>query len=184
MMITMKPIETERLILREWKDTDILPFYEMGQDPRVMEYFPSLWTMEMVKDFISRMKIQLVEKNYTLWAVEEKKAQQFIGFVGLNEPTWEAAFTPCIEIGWRIAFSFWGKGYASEAAKAVLDYSFNELELLELVSFTVTNNLRSRKVMERIGMSRETKDDFLHPKLDPHHPMAPHVLYKIKNYII
>ncbi len=175
----MKNIETERLLLREWRDDDVLPFYEMGQDPRVMEYFPSLWLMETVTDFINRMKIQLIEKDYTLWAVEEKTRQQFIGFVGLNSPTWDAHFTPCVEIGWRLAFPFWGKAYASEAAKAVLNYAYNELHLLELVSFTVPNNLRSIRVMEHIGMSRDIKGDFLHPKLDPNHPLAPHVLYKI-----
>lgn len=177
----MKHIKTDRLLLRSWKDDDILPFYEMGQDPRVMEYFPSLWTMDMIKDFISRMTIQLVDNDYTLWSVEERSSQQFIGFVGLNKTNWETPFTPNIEIGWRLAFSFWGKGYASEAAKAVLNYAFNELTLAEVVSFTVVDNWRSRKVMERIGMSRDSKDDFLHPKLGPDHSMALHVLYRIKN---
>lgn len=156
----MKHIKTERLLLRSWKSDDILPFYEMGQDSRVMEYFPSLWTMDMVKDFISRMTIQLVNNDYTLWAVEECLSQQFIGFVGLNKTSWEIPFTPNIEIGWRLAFPFWGKGYASEAAKAVLNYAFNELNLSEIVSFTAVDNWRSRMVMERIGMSYDSKDDF------------------------
>ncbi|RUR08875.1 GNAT family N-acetyltransferase [Legionella sp. km772] len=180
----MKQINTERLLLRTWNEKDVLPFYEMGQDPRVMEYFPSLWTMEMVKDFINRMVVQLLEKNYTLWALEEKKSQQFIGFVGLNTPTWETPFTPNIEIGWRLAFNYWGKGYASEAAKAVLGYAFASLALSEITAFTVANNWRSRKVMERIGMRRDQKGDFLHPKLEPNHPMALHVLYRIKNHLI
>jgi RimJ/RimL family protein N-acetyltransferase len=175
----MKKIETERLLLREWIDDDILPFYEMGQDPRVMEYFPSLWSMNSVEIFIKNMQIQLEEKKYSLWALEEKKSKRFIGFVGLNSPQWEAHFTPCVEIGWRLAFEFWGKGYATEAAKSVLKYAFNKLHLQELVSFTTVGNLRSRKVMERIGMHRDPEGDFLHPKLDPNHILAKHVLYRI-----
>lgn len=175
----MKKIETERLILREWKEEDINPFYEMGQDSRVMKYFPSLWSMRSVELFIKNMMTQLEEKKYSLWALEEKNSKRFAGLLGLNSPTWEAHFTPCVEIGWRLAFEFWGRGFATEAAKYVLRYAFNELLLEEIVSFTTVDNLRSRKVMERIGMLRDINGDFLHPKLDPNHRLAKHVLYRI-----
>ena len=175
----MISIETPRLLLRAWSEEDILPFYNMGQDPQVMEYFPSLWSMELVRDFVERMKIQLVDKKYTLWAAEEKSSNQFIGFIGLNYPAWEASFTPCVEIGWRLASPFWGKGYATEGAKAVLDYAFNELNLDQVVSFTVPDNIRSRRVMEKLGMERDVEGDFFHPKVDPEHRFSKHVFYFI-----
>jgi RimJ/RimL family protein N-acetyltransferase len=177
----MNTIETERLLLRAWKDEDLLPFFQMNQDPKVMEYFPSLWSMEMVSSFVNNMKIQLAEKSYTLWAVEEKSSGQFIGFIGLNCPAWEASFTPCVEIGWRLAAAFWGKGYATEGAKAALDYAFKRLQLQEVVAFTVPDNIRSRRVMEKIGMIHDVDGDFMHPKVDPLHPFARHVFYSIKN---
>lgn len=179
----MKFLETERLLLREWRDEDTDLFYALNQDPVVMEYFPGLWSMSMVKDFISRMNIQLAEQEYTLWAVEEKISHQFIGFIGLNYPSWSAHFTPCVEIGWRLASPFWGKGYATEGARVVLEYAFNQLKLPEVVAFTVPGNIRSRKVMEKIGMSRDLEGDFLHPKLDPGHRFAKHVLYRIRTIV-
>jgi RimJ/RimL family protein N-acetyltransferase len=177
----MNTIETARLILRGWKEEDVIPFFQMNQDPMVMEYFPSLWSMEMVSSFIDNMKVQLAEKSFTLWAVEEKISGQFIGFIGLNCPAWDAKFTPCVEIGWRLAAAFWGKGYATEGATAALDYAFKNLKLNEVVAFTVPDNLKSRRVMEKIGMIRDEERDFMHPKLDPQHPFANHVFYSIKN---
>lgn len=180
----MKPIDTERLTFREWKEKDSISFYHMSQDPKVMEYFPSLWSMELVTIFIANMEIQLKKKKYTLWVVEEKNSKEFMGFIGLNSPQWEAQFTPCVEIGWRLAYPFWGKGYATEGAKAVLDYAFEELKLVEVVAFTVPDNLRSRRVMDKIGMIRDEKGDFLHPKLDPKDRFAKHVLYRIQNPLL
>ena len=177
----MITLETERLLLRAWKEEDIEPFFAMNQDQKVMEFFPSLWSMSMVTEFINRMSRQLAEKSFTLWATEEKSSKQFIGFIGLNSPNWEAPFTPCVEIGWRLAAEFWGKGYATEGAKRVLEYAFNSLKLHEVVSFTVPDNLKSRKVMEKIGMNRDLNGDFLHPKLAPEHPFARHVLYTIRD---
>lgn len=177
----MNTLETSRLILRNWTDEDIEPFFLMNQDPEVMEYFPGLLTMDMVQSFISRMKEQLTDKGFTLWAVEEKKSKAFIGFIGLNIPAWEAHFTPCVEIGWRLASAYWGNGYATEGAKAVLEFAFNHLKLKRVVAFTVPENIRSRKVMEKIGMTRDLDGDFLHPKLEPSHQLARHVLYTIQN---
>jgi RimJ/RimL family protein N-acetyltransferase len=177
----MKKIETSRLILRPWSNEDIAPFFSLNRDSKVMEYFPSLWSMEMVVSFIERMNVQLSEKEYTLWAAEEKGTHQFIGFIGLNNPIWQSHFTPCVEIGWRLAFSFWGKGYATEGAKAALDYAFDILNLQEVVAITVPENIRSQRVMEKLGMQRDVSGDFLHPKIDPYHPLAKHFLYRIKN---
>ena len=142
---------------------------------------PNLWTMEMVTSFIERMNTQLAEAHFTLWAVEEKSTHQFMGFIGLNSPVWEAHFTPCVEIGWRLAFSFWGRGYATEGAKAVLNYAFNVLNLKEIVAFTVPDNLRSQRVMEKLGMVRDEQGDFLHPKIDPVNSLAKHYLFRITN---
>ena len=133
----------------------------------------------MVTLFIERMNTQLSGENYTLWAVEEKNSQQFMGFIGLNRPVWEAHFTPCVEIGWRLAFSFWGRGYATEGAQAVLNYAFDTLKLKEIVAFTVPDNLRSQRVMEKIGMIRDIQGDFLHPKIDPVNSLAKHYLFRI-----
>ncbi|OJW10232.1 MAG: GNAT family N-acetyltransferase [Legionella sp. 39-23] len=151
----------------------------MNQDSQVMEFIPNLWTMDMVTSFIERMNTQLAAENYTLWAVEEKNSQQFMGFIGLNRPVWEAHFTPCVEIGWRLAFSFWGRGYATEGAQAVLNYAFDTLKLKEIVAFTVPDNLRSQRVMEKIGMIRDIQGDFLHPKIDPVNSLAKHYLFRI-----
>lgn len=175
----MNTLESERLILRNWNDDDVIPFFMMNQDPKVMEYFPDLWTMEMVKSFISRMQQQLIDKGFTLWAVDEKQTREFIGFIGLNCPTWDAPFNPCVEIGWRLASRYWGRGYATEGAKAVLKFAFEYLKLKEVVAFTVPVNLKSRRVMEKIGMTRNLEGDFLHPKIDSSHKMAKHVLYSI-----
>lgn len=120
----MKYLTTPRILLRAWDEEDTIPFYRMSQDPRVMKYFPGLWSMDMVKDLIIRMNEQLSQKNFTLWAAEVKDCKQFIGFIGLNAPTWNAHFTPCVEIGWRLATEFWGQGYATEGAKALLNMLF------------------------------------------------------------
>ncbi|KTD00928.1 GNAT family N-acetyltransferase [Fluoribacter gormanii] len=177
----MNTLETPRLLLRAWSDDDIAPFFSMNQDPKVMEYIANFWTMDMVTSFIARMNAQLAEKSYTLWAVEEKSTHQFMGFIGLNSPVWEAHFTPCVEIGWRLASSFWGKGYATEGAQAVLNYAFKTLKLKEVVAFTVPDNLRSQRVMEKLGMIRDRNGDFLHPKIDPVNYLAKHYLFRIRN---
>ncbi|HAU1201143.1 TPA: GNAT family N-acetyltransferase [Legionella pneumophila] len=183
-IFAMKYLTTPRILLRAWDEEDTIPFYRMSQDPRVMKYFPGLWSMDMVKDLIIRMNEQLSQKNFTLWAAEVKDCKQFIGFIGLNAPTWNAHFTPCVEIGWRLATEFWGQGYATEGAKAALEYAFLEMHIPEIVSFTVPDNSRSRSVMDRLGMIRDIAGDFLHPKLASDHRLAKHVLYRIQNPLI
>lgn len=172
-------ITTQRLHLRNWLSTDADPFYAINQDPLVYEYLKGPMTMDEVRDFIDRMQQQFTLGGYTLWAVEEKSSGAMMGFVGLNHTDWPAHFTPAVEIGWRLGSQYWGKGYATEAAKAVLSYAFEALSLTELVSLTAVANQRSRRVMEKIGMTHDPADDFNHPKLPADHPLLRHVLYRL-----
>lgn len=175
----MKILETERLILRTWKKEDAESYYLINQDPKVIEFLPGTLSMEKVQDFILYCNQQYESKGYTLWAVELKKTGEFIGFIGLNYTDFKTHFTPAIEIGWRIGSKFWGHGYATEGAKASLDYGFRTCGLKEIVSFTVPDNIRSIGVMQRIGMKRDMDGDFAHPKLEVDHRLSKHVLYRI-----
>lgn len=177
----MTTIETERLYLREWREDDVEPFYQMNQDPKVLEFLLGPLSREAVRKFIVDKNQTLLEEKYTLWAVEEKTTGAMIGFIGLQEVSSLLPFALSIEIGWRLGFQYWGRGYASEGAIAVLDYGLKVLKIPELVSYTVVNNMRSQRVMERIGMSRDPSGNFLHPKLPSDHRLAQHVLYRIKN---
>lgn len=174
-------LETPRLFLRHWKEEDLALFAHLNQDPRVMEYFPSILSKKQSDQLARSIEKELTEKEYGLWAVELKKAHAFIGFVGLHYQDFPAHFTPCIEIGWRLMYDAWGKGYAFEAASKVLEYAFHELYLKEVVSFTAVDNIRSRKLMERLNMSYHKEDDFEHPKLSKSHPLRLHVLYRKKS---
>jgi RimJ/RimL family protein N-acetyltransferase/8-oxo-dGTP pyrophosphatase MutT (NUDIX family) len=169
-------IETERLILRPWCDEDLEPFAKMNADPRVMEFFPSVKSFdESLKDYTKFREI--FEKNgWGFWAATLKENGAFIGFIGLSQIRFETSFTPAVEIGWRLAFEHWGKGYATEGAKAAIKYGFENLQLEEIVSFTAVDNLRSRQVMHKLGMHHES--DFEHPLLPAGHKLRPHVLYR------
>ncbi len=173
-------IETERLFLRTWEEKDIEPFYSMNQDPKVIEYLAGPMDIEQVEDFIQKMKIQQQKRNYSLWAVELKSSGEFIGFIGLNYTDWEAHFTPAVEVGWRLDSKYWGNGYAPEGAKACLDYGFNKIGLGEIISFTVPENTNSLRVMDKIGLKRDIKDDFIHPKLPKESRLSQHVLYRLR----
>lgn len=177
----MKVIETTRLILRTWKDEDIDAYYSINQDPKVIEFLRGPMTMAEVKHFITEMNNNFIKHNYTLWAVEEKTTGNMIGFIGLQAPYFQAHFTPCIEIGWRLGSQYWGKGYATEGAKAALDYGFNKISLKEIVSFTVPANVKSLRIMEKIGMRLDVNGNFAHPKLPANHHLSIHVLYRITN---
>jgi len=177
-----KPVEirTNRLILRPWRETDLKPFAAMNADSRVMEHFPATLSAQE-SDALARRFIQHFDRyGYGLWALEVPGVVDFAGFVGLNWIAYPMPFSPTIEIGWRLAHDFWGLGYATEAAKAVLEYSFNVLGLEEIVSFTYEGNQRSRHVMDKIGMQHNAAEDFDHPNLVKGHPLSRHVLYRIK----
>jgi len=175
----MKIIETERLILRTWLDSDLEPMSKINQDPLVMEYLPQLYDLQHTKKFIEKEKDSYLKLGYTRYAVELKKSGEFIGFVGLVMDDFNAHFMPATGIGWRLASSHWGKGYATEAAKAVLHYAFTKLKLDEIVSFTVVANAKSRRVMEKISLKYNKADDFDHPEIDQDSPLLRHVLYRL-----
>jgi RimJ/RimL family protein N-acetyltransferase len=173
-------IRTARLLLRRWTDDDVAPFARMSADPRVMEYFPALLSREESEASVRRIRARFDEHGFGLWAVEIPGEAPFIGFTGLMPPRFEAHFTPAIEIGWRLAFEHWGRGYATEAARAALAFGFDSLGLGEIVSFTAPSNLRSRRVMEKLGMQHDVHGDFDHPLIPEGHPLRRHVLYRTK----
>ncbi|MEO7530298.1 MAG: GNAT family N-acetyltransferase [Sediminibacterium sp.] len=173
-------IETERLYLRQWKPTDAATYIAMNHDQHVMEFFPATLTETQSLDHMNRMISQIDEKGYGLFAVETKADHSFIGFTGFSHPTFDAYFTPCIEIGWRLVESYWNKGFATEAAEACLNFGFKKLALTDIYSFTFVDNIRSEKVMQKIGMKKE--GEFDHPLLAGHY-LQKHILYKISKPI-
>jgi RimJ/RimL family protein N-acetyltransferase len=172
-------LRTDRLLLRRWRLEDRDAFAAMNADARVMEHFPGLMSREQSDASAERIETNFENRGYGLWAVEIEGVAPFAGFVGLNIPQYETSFTPCVEIGWRLATEFWGHGYATEGARAALDFGFRELQLDEIVSYTVPANVRSRRVMEKIGMRHDVRGDFDHPILPEGHPLRRHVLYRI-----
>ncbi len=175
-----KTVLTQRLVLRPWREADLAPFAALNGDPQVMEHFPAMLSPEESDAMGRRLGAIIEERGWGLWAVEAPGVAEFIGFVGLSVPKFEAHFTPCVEVGWRLAFEHWGKGYASEAARAAVRFGFETVGLEEIVSFTTVRNARSRRVMERIGMMRAAADDFEHPAIAPGHPIRLHVLYRLR----
>ena len=179
-MTTPSELRTTRLLLRVWRDSDREPFAALNADRAVMEHFPACLTRVESDALVDRITAHFGAHGFGLWAVEVPGETSFAGFVGLSVPAFEAHFTPCVEVGWRLARAAWGRGYATEAATAVLDFAFARLGLAEVVSFTAVGNRRSRAVMERIGMRRSAADDFDHPDLPVGHPLRRHCLYRIK----
>jgi RimJ/RimL family protein N-acetyltransferase len=176
---TPPEITTQRLVLRPWCDGDLPPFAAMNADPRVMEFLPQPLDRTESDALAERIRAAFDIRGFGLWAVEVKGEAGFIGFLGLAVPKFEAPFTPCIEIGWRLAYEHWGKGYATEGARAVLSFAFERLALPEVVSFTTPANKRSWRVMERIGMTRSPDEDFDHPRLALGHPLRRHLLFRL-----
>jgi len=173
-------IETARLRLRDWRDQDREPFHRITSDPLVMEYFPAPLSREESGALIDRIKAHQAQHGFTFFAAELRHTAQFIGFIGMVYTPFEAPFTPCVEIGWRLAAESWGQGLATEGARAVLQFGLDELKLPEIVALTVPANRRSRRVMEKLGMIYDPADDFEHPGLPPGHPLRPHVLYRVR----
>lgn len=173
-------IRTDRLLLRPWRDADLPAFAAIGADPEVMEFFSGMLDRAGSDRLAARIRGHFERQGFGLWAVEVPGVADFIGFVGLWIPDFETPFTPCVEVGWRLAREHWGRGYATEAARASLDFGFGTLGLPEIVSYTVPENARSRRVMERIGMERAVGEDFDHPSLPEGHPLRRHVLYRAR----
>jgi ribosomal-protein-alanine N-acetyltransferase len=170
-------LSTPRLLLRPWRESDFEPFAALNADPVVMEHFPSTQSREESDAFARRAMAHVEEHGWGQWAVEVVGGAPFIGFVGLSTKTFEAPFTPCTEVGWRLSRDAWAHGYATEAARAALDFGFQELGLAEIVSYTTLANARSIAVMERLGMRRNIEFD--HPLVAAGHPQRRHVLYRI-----
>ncbi|MDQ8030908.1 GNAT family N-acetyltransferase [Bordetella genomosp. 1] len=173
-------LTTPRLLLRPWRDADLPAFAELNADPRVMAFFPGTLDRAGSDALAARIRANLAQEGFGLWAVEVRGGAPFIGFVGLSRPRFDAPFTPCVEVGWRLAQPFWGLGFATEAARAALEHGFDSVGLAEIVAFTTAANRRSRAVMARLGMRHDAREDFLHPQLAPRHPLAPHVLYRLR----
>jgi len=172
-------LTTERLILRRWRESDHEPFARLNADPEVMRHFVRPLAREESDALVNRIEARFDERGYGLWAVERREDGAFLGFVGLAYQTFDAPFTPCVEVGWRLDRFAWGHGYATEAARAAVELGFSEIELDEIVSFTVPANLPSQRVMERLGMVRDPSADFEHPNVPLGNPLRLHWLWRL-----
>lgn len=179
-MTLPEELHTERLRLRRWLPSDRSPFAELNADPRVVEFLPGPLSRQESDARADRIEAHFRQHGFGLWAVEILGVTPFAGFVGLSIPPFEAPFTPCLEAGWRLAAAHWNRGYATEGARAALDFAFRWLGADEVVSYTVPHNLRSRRVMEKIGMAHSATDDFDHPLLPAGHPLRRHVFYRLR----
>ena len=173
-------IRTERLLLREWRESDKLPYAALNGDSEVMKHFPSTLSSQQSDEMVDRMALAWEQRGFGLWAAERTDTHQFVGFVGLAMPSWQTDFTPCVEVGWRLAKQHWGLGFAPEAATAALAFGFESVELPndEIVSFTTTANLNSQRVMQKIGMRLDRSREFDHPATPGWHGQR-HVFYCI-----
>jgi RimJ/RimL family protein N-acetyltransferase len=167
-------IETPRLFFRLWSEADREPFFQINQDPLVIEHLRGALSMEEVDGFMERMNAQWTLRGHTCWAVCLKATDDLIGFIGLNYTPWMDA----VEIGWRLGSQYWGQGYATEGARAALKYGLEDLSIPQIISFTVPANTRSIAVMEKIGLQRDLEGDFAHPLLPGDHRLSRHVLYR------
>jgi RimJ/RimL family protein N-acetyltransferase len=171
--------ETERLLLRPWRESDRAPFAAMNADAEVMRYFAAPLTEAASNALIDWNLEHFARHGFGLYAAEVLDKGDFAGFIGLTVPSFIAEFTPCVEIGWRLARRFWGRGLATEGAREVLRYALGDGGLPEVVSFTTESNAASRRVMEKLGMTHDRTDDFDHPRIPEGHPLRRHVLYRI-----
>ncbi|HEV2262346.1 MAG TPA: GNAT family protein [Candidatus Rubrimentiphilum sp.] len=173
-------IETARLVLRPWRDADLDPWYEMNADPRVMEFFPATWDRARADAMAAKMRKRNEDNGYGWWIIEIKGGDLFGGVVEFDDITIETPFTPAKEIGWRLPVAAWGHGYATEAARAMLDLGFGTFGCDEIFAMTATPNTRSERVMQRLGMQREPSLDFEHPRIPVGHRLRPHITYRAR----
>ena len=172
-------LRTRRLILRQWKESDFLPYAKLNADQRVMEFMLGTMTEEETHQSIERTKKHFDAHGFGRWAVEVAESEKFIGFVGINIPPYTLPFSPCVEVAWRVCADEWGKGYAPEAANEAMRDGFERVGLQEIVSFTTLINLKSRRVMEKLGMRYCPAEDFDHPMVPEGHRLRRHVLYRM-----
>ena len=172
-------LTTARLRLRPWRDDDLEPYAALNADPRVREFFPSLHTRQESAESMQYIRDHWVQRGFGLWAVEVVGGARFIGFMGLNVPSFDAPFMPAVELGYRLAFNHWGRGYATEGARAAIAFGFTTISLAEIVAMTAAGNERSRRVMSRLGMAHDAADDFDHPDIGAGHALRRHVLYRL-----
>lgn len=177
----MRPLETERLVIRNWEERDRDLFYEINSDDEVMRFFPFRRTREMADAFFDKLRNTIEEEKIGFAALELKDTDETIGFAGLHADDVVPTLPPrTVEIGWRLARRFWGRGYASEAARELLRFGFEEMGLGRIVSYAVRDNDRSTAVMRRVGMRRAAEHDFDHPRVPDTHPeLKRHVVYAL-----
>jgi ribosomal-protein-alanine N-acetyltransferase len=175
-------LRSPRLILRRWRESDRAPFAELNADPEVMEFFAARLTRRESDALVERIEAEFERRGYGLWALEVAATGQFIGFTGITWQSFEAHFTPAVEIGWRLPRHAWGQGFATEAARRTLAFAFEVVRLEEVVSMTATTNRRSQAVMRRLGMTHDPADDFDHPRVSQTSPLRRHVLYRLPSH--
>lgn len=176
-------IETERLLLRAWREDDLAPYAQMNADPQVREFFPSLLTREESDAEAGAIQQKCVADGFCFFAAELRESGKFAGFVGMQTMKFAlpGVTQPAVEIGWRLARHAWGKGLATEAARAVVDHAFQTLRLPEVVAIVVPANVRSRRVMDKLGMKHREDLAFDHPRIAEGHPLRRHLLYELRN---
>ena len=179
-MASAPELRTDRLVLRRWRDADRAPFAALNADPEVMAHFLRTLDPDESDALVDAMDARLADRGWGIWAVEVAASGAFVGFTGLREMPEDIPCYPALEVGWRLARQAWGHGYASEAARAAVGFAFERLGIDELVSQTSVGNVRSRRVMERLGMTYEPADDFLHPRMPEGHPERPQVLSRLR----
>lgn len=174
-------LTTPRLVLRDWRDEDVVAFRALNADPLVMRHFPNTLTAAESDASADRLRDSLSRAGFGWWALSLRGEPGFLGMVGLQQVPFTASFTPAVEVGWRLTRAAWGQGFATEAARAAIAFGFTSLGLSEIVSFTVPENQPSRRVMERLGFTHDAAFDFEHPRLPEGHPLRPHVLYRLSH---
>ncbi len=173
-------LQTERLLLRRWRAADLGALAEMNADPQVMEHFPATLSRAEAALLLARLEAGFERDGYGFWAVALREDGALAGFVGLSPVPDDIPLAPAVEVGWRLGRDFWGRGIAREAAAAALAYGFGTLGLDRIVAYTAAGNERSRRLMERLGMSHDATADFDHPRLEPAGPLSRHVMYSIE----
>jgi RimJ/RimL family protein N-acetyltransferase len=180
--LRLPTLESDRLLLRPWRDEDVRHWVAMSVDPRVMEFFPSTYDVDFATKMAQTLRERLEADGYGWWVLEAKNVSPFVGVIALQSVPFEAAFTPAFEVGWRLKAEYWGRGYATEGATLAARFAFDVLHLDEIVAMTALQNLRSKRVMERLGMTHDPRDDFDHPRLEDGHRLRRHVLWRLSRH--